>query len=48
MIQQARQTGVTSPRQLAAVLTENGIPTPAGRDAWSPAQVARVVRQIGD
>jgi hypothetical protein len=34
--------------QLAAVLTENGIPTAAERDAWSPAQVARVVRQIGD
>jgi DNA invertase Pin-like site-specific DNA recombinase len=48
MIQRARREGANSLRQLAAVLNENGIPTPAGRERWSPVQVARVVRQIGD
>jgi DNA invertase Pin-like site-specific DNA recombinase len=46
MIQQARQAGATTLRQLAALLTESGIPTPAGRETWSPAQVARLIGQL--
>ena len=36
--------GVTSLAQLAAALTERGIPTSRGADRWSPMQVSRVLK----
>ncbi len=39
-----RAEGVTSLAQLAAALTQRGIPTSRGADRWSPMQVSRVLR----
>lgn len=36
--------GVTSLAQLAAAMTERGIPTSRGADRWSPMQVSRVLK----
>ena len=36
--------GVTSLAQLAAALTERGIPTSRGADRWSPMQVSRILK----
>ena len=38
-----RASGVTSLAQLAAALTERGIPTARGASKWSPMQVSRVL-----
>ena len=40
--------GVKSLGQLAAALTERGIPTSRGADRWSPMQVSRVLRAGAD
>ena len=40
--------GVTSLAQLAAALTERGIPTSRGADRWSPMQVSRILRASAD
>jgi hypothetical protein len=38
--------GSTSLRTLAAALTSEGIPTPAGASTWTAAQVARVKARL--
>jgi len=42
-VEAARRAGASTLRELAAALTARGVPTPAGRRAWHPMQVKRVV-----
>ncbi len=48
IITSLRAEGVTSLAQLAAALTERGIPTSRGADRWSPMQVSRVLKAAAD
>ena len=43
LVEQARRAGAATLRELAAALTARGVPTPAGRHAWRPEQVRRVL-----
>jgi DNA invertase Pin-like site-specific DNA recombinase len=42
-VEAARRAGASTLRELAAALTARGVPTPAGRHAWRPEQVRRVL-----
>lgn len=42
-IEEARQAGAGSLRQIAAALTERGVPTPSGEGAWTATAVRRVI-----
>ena len=44
MIAEVQAEGATSLVQIAAALTERGIPTSRGADRWSPMQVSRVMK----
>ncbi len=46
IIAELQAGGVTSLAQLAAALTERGIPTSRGADRWSPMQVSRVLKLV--
>ena len=46
IIAELQAEGVTSLAQLAAALTERGIPTSRGADRWSPMQVSRVLKAV--
>ncbi len=48
IIAELQAEGVTSLGQLAAALTERGIPTSRGADRWSPMQVSRVLKAAAD
>ncbi len=48
MIAELQAEGITSLGQLAAALTERGIPTSRGADRWSPMQVSRVLKAAAD
>ncbi len=47
LIAELQASGATSLAQLAAALTERGIPTSRGADRWSPMQVSRVLKAAG-
>lgn len=42
-IEEAQQAGAVSLRQIAAALTERGVPTPSGEGAWTATAVRRVI-----
>jgi DNA invertase Pin-like site-specific DNA recombinase len=46
-VRELQASGVTSLSALARALTERGVPTARGNDAWSPAQVSRVLARLG-
>ncbi len=48
IIAELQAEGVTSLAQLAAALTERGIPTSRGADRWSPMQVSRVMKTVAN
>lgn len=45
-IDEARQAGAVSLRQIAAALTERGVPTPSGEGAWTATAVRRVIARV--
>jgi DNA invertase Pin-like site-specific DNA recombinase len=45
LIEQAREAGAVTLREIAAALTARGIVTPSGRRQWHPQQVTRMLRQ---
>jgi DNA invertase Pin-like site-specific DNA recombinase len=45
-IEEARQAGAVSLRQIAAGLTERGVPTPSGEGAWTATAVRRVIARV--
>ena len=47
IIADLRSSGITSLNAMARELTARGIPTAQGAMEWSPAQIARVLKQIG-
>lgn len=42
-IEEVRRAGAVSLRQIAAALTERGVPTPSGEGAWTATTVRRVI-----
>jgi hypothetical protein len=45
-VKSVQASGITSLKGIAAALTKLGVPTPAGRRRWYPAQVARVLKRL--
>ena len=48
IIAELKAGGATSLAQLAAALTERGIPTSRGAERWAPMQVSRVLKASAD
>jgi hypothetical protein len=46
MIEEIRQSGITSLRGVAAALNDRGIPTARGNGKWSAVQVGRTLARI--
>lgn len=47
VIAELRAAGITSATAIAKALTEKGIPTARGSDAWTTTQVSRVLARLG-
>jgi hypothetical protein len=48
LIDELRQAGALSLRQIAAGLAERDIPTPRGRGAWTATAVRRALQRAGE
>jgi DNA invertase Pin-like site-specific DNA recombinase len=46
VVQEIRSLGCTSLRQIAAQLSQRGVPTPRGKGAWRPVQVQRMLARL--
>lgn len=46
IIEELRESGVTSINGLARALTERGVPTARGSNTWSPTQLSRILARV--